>query len=329
MKRSSFVCGARMDITEAIGVNVVISELRTGARRPWLVFGQDATDATPGTASLGIRRCRPFFSIGRSMKKCSKCGEVKPLDMFHRDKRKRSGRCCACRACQKTYSASFYLANKSKYKGFQDAYYDRLQEAGFVQSRVAKLRFVHNDTLEQIAGEQGGCGICKTYRSRLIVNHDHATKLPRGLLCLSCNMGLGHLEKAGEIEATINYLLRTSSRSLQWCFDECLGLGSFRPAWQVRQAHAAAVRTWRSEREACEICGDAAHRLMQDHDHRTGRYRGVLCIHHNFAIGKFRDRVNLLQRAQRYLARTSDLADQQALFERLRAPYDAYRAAEL
>jgi hypothetical protein len=41
--------------------------------------------------------------------------------------------------------------------------------------------------------------------------------------------------------------------------------------------------------------------LAVDHCHTTGRVRGLLCTHCNHAIGKFKDSVELLQRAIDYL----------------------------
>lgn len=54
----------------------------------------------------------------------------------------------------------------------------------------------------------------------------------------------------------------------------------------------------------CAICGAAPEgkRLAIDHDHQTGRVRGLLCTFCNIALGGFRDSPELLGRAISYLA---------------------------
>lgn len=60
----------------------------------------------------------------------------------------------------------------------------------------------------------------------------------------------------------------------------------------------------------CDLCaspppdGRKAHSI--DHDHASGRVRGVLCHHCNLALGHFKDDPELLTRAIRYLTRDSD-----------------------
>lgn len=57
----------------------------------------------------------------------------------------------------------------------------------------------------------------------------------------------------------------------------------------------------------CAICHRHASALGEplavDHDHRNGRVRGLLCTDCNLGLGKFRDRVDLLEEAITYLQR--------------------------
>jgi hypothetical protein len=52
----------------------------------------------------------------------------------------------------------------------------------------------------------------------------------------------------------------------------------------------------------CAICqGD--HKLNIDHDHETGKVRGLLCTSCNVALGAFKDDIESLYRAIRYMMR--------------------------
>ena len=53
----------------------------------------------------------------------------------------------------------------------------------------------------------------------------------------------------------------------------------------------------------CYICTNppGKHRLSVDHDHKSGRIRGLLCHNCNHALGKFKDNISLLLRAVKYL----------------------------
>ena len=52
----------------------------------------------------------------------------------------------------------------------------------------------------------------------------------------------------------------------------------------------------------CVICGrDIRNRFHIDHDHQTGRFRGLLCFNCNIGLGNFRDSITNLIRAAEYL----------------------------
>lgn len=51
---------------------------------------------------------------------------------------------------------------------------------------------------------------------------------------------------------------------------------------------------------SCEICGTTLG-LVIDHDHATGKIRGILCSPCNIGLGAFRDNVEYLKRTIKYL----------------------------
>jgi hypothetical protein len=56
----------------------------------------------------------------------------------------------------------------------------------------------------------------------------------------------------------------------------------------------------------CVICGKEG-QLVVDHDHSTGRVRGMLCGHCNRGLGHFRDDPELLEFAAQYLREMSEV----------------------
>ena len=55
----------------------------------------------------------------------------------------------------------------------------------------------------------------------------------------------------------------------------------------------------------CVICG-SAEPLVVDHDHVSGKVRGMLCNHCNRGLGHFRDDPTLLEFAAQYLYASAD-----------------------
>lgn len=59
-------------------------------------------------------------------------------------------------------------------------------------------------------------------------------------------------------------------------------------------------RMFADQNGVCAICKEAAAEHV-DHDHKTGRVRGLLCFNCNGALGQFRDRPDLMLNAVEYL----------------------------
>ena len=57
------------------------------------------------------------------------------------------------------------------------------------------------------------------------------------------------------------------------------------------------------QNNGCAICG-STEKLHIDHDHVTGKIRGLLCYSCNVSLGHFRDDTMVLKRAIEYLERT-------------------------
>jgi protein-arginine kinase activator protein McsA len=112
---------------------------------------------------------------------CRKCNTDKPLMKFHKDKRTPNKRRTTCNDCRN------------------------------MQKRVTNISSNHRkDLLEE---QNNSCAICgingEELKRKLSVDHNHETNQVRGLLCNSCNLGLGQFKDSVVfLSCAIEYLER-------------------------------------------------------------------------------------------------------------------------
>lgn len=175
-----------------------------------------------------------MISIG-GRKKCTKCGEVKPIGQFGEVRSKRSGRRAQCKACWNATRKAWRDRRKEHVSQKKRESYQRNREAylAYMRSDIRrravfrwKLENLFGITLEQyeqLAASQGGCcAICgkspdeaKGHKRnvRLHIDHDHDSGLVRGLLCNTCNTGLGcFYDSLDNLIGAIEYLERFRRR---------------------------------------------------------------------------------------------------------------------
>jgi hypothetical protein len=167
------------------------------------------------------------------MKRCRKCGGLKPLMALYREQRCRDGYRNDCKACFAARSKQWYLRNRehviARVKTWQEANPERVKATRDAArprrreiDRDARLRRVFGLSSDQyaamLADQGGGCALCGRIpppgRS-LHVDHHHATGVVRGLLCFRCNAGIGQFrEDPIRLADAIVYLSR-GRRALQ------------------------------------------------------------------------------------------------------------------
>lgn len=82
-----------------------------------------------------------------------------------------------------------------------DHYHKNKSAPVFIQAtRDRRLRLRYGLTLVEVAGmlkkQSGKCAICNTRMLKPCVDHCHKTGKNRGLLCRSCNFGLGNFKES-------------------------------------------------------------------------------------------------------------------------------------
>ena len=127
---------------------------------------------------------------------CLKCGEVKPESGFTKEARRPNGLAPYCRPCKQGYDRERKLLNRF---GLTAEDYERvLTEQGHVCAICGEI--------ERVVDRRGKI-------RHLSVDHDHETGEVRGLLCFTCNVGIGAFkERRDLVEAAAHYLAVSECR---------------------------------------------------------------------------------------------------------------------
>jgi len=129
------------------------------------------------------------------MKKCILCEKEKQDNEFNKDKRYKDGLFCYCKSCQ--------TAKKREHR-------NQKYEQYITTDLMRSYGISYEDKLIMIKQQNFKCPICKSeisYDNKAAVDHCHKSGKIRGILCGSCNRGVGLLQDSVEVfEAAIQYL---------------------------------------------------------------------------------------------------------------------------
>lgn len=171
----------------------------------------------------------------------SKIGRLKIISIKKRDRQGRPIYEALCECGNKSYPRKDYLNNRGIFshcgcrnglsyeeknnieKEKRKSSYAKNLEINKLNSRKNKYKIRYKITLEQyekmLQNQKSTCFICKKHQSnmpksygRLVIDHCHKTGKIRGLLCRSCNSGIGQLKDSETLlRRAIHYLAREST----------------------------------------------------------------------------------------------------------------------
>lgn len=114
---------------------------------------------------------------------CYRCHESKDIELFVKAKQYKSGRSNMCKKCHSTYQARYNKEHFSDKRWTEKVY----RRHGLSEDEYSAL----------YAKFDGKCWLCKE-RQATEIDHDHSCcsrfscgKCIRGMLCQTCNLGLG------------------------------------------------------------------------------------------------------------------------------------------
>ena len=137
----------------------------------------------------------------RTVKWCAQCEQELPVSAFGRNRSNGDGMTAYCRPCHNAAGR----ASKDR--------------AGGSRTYHLKRRYgLSAQDVDALVEAQGGlCPVCRT-RTPEHVDHDHLTGTVRGVLCSSCNQGLGNFrDDAATLRNAIDYLETTTWQRTQVC----------------------------------------------------------------------------------------------------------------
>ena len=133
---------------------------------------------------------RQFLPGLEPERQCRRCGVLKALDEFYFTSKNSDNRDSTCKSCRRSRQKVNYARRP---KGTSREYW--WKSRGILDFDGSPL--THERFLEIFRDQGERCAICYTNepgRYDWLPDHNHETGIVRGILCNSCNMGLGKLE---------------------------------------------------------------------------------------------------------------------------------------
>lgn len=137
------------------------------------------------------------------MKKCSKCKDIKDLSCFFKTRLSKDGLNSWCKVCHKKVIDAYRIKNPDRAKERVSKWRERNPGGKYKiywPGVTAAVAWENYCTILKV--QEHSCAICGVkdvlLKSPLEVDHSHTTGKVRGLLCLTCNSGIGHLRDSAE-----------------------------------------------------------------------------------------------------------------------------------
>lgn len=241
----------------------------------------------------------PKIDITFGQKYCPMCEKDLPIGLFGKDKRATTGLNTYCKKCRVEDLNRWRKNNPAKDRELK---------------RRVKLASAYKMTPEDYESrlqlQSGKCAICKggpEPRVNFDVDHNHATGHIRGLLCRRCNLALGlfgdDTTAAKRLIGYLSGLLVVDTAAVAAVrLDDSERRGHLKSRYGISDIDYN--RAWLAQSGKCLICAKkcaSANLLCVDHDHETGKVRGLLCKKCNVAISLLRDSQDIFESLQAYL----------------------------
>lgn len=152
------------------------------------------------------------------VRKCKKCSEEKPLELFRKNKSCAEGRTYECLVCTREYKRNLEASNKEHFKKYKKKY--RTQGSRRAECIKKDYGISYDEYVDIYNRDLGKCRICsktlaieKTENLETAsIDHCHKSGRIRGILCGKCNIGIGMFDENLDLLLKArDYLIETSN----------------------------------------------------------------------------------------------------------------------
>jgi len=221
-------------------------------------------------------------------KTCSKCGKIKPLSAFYKDRSRKDGHAGQCKECACARSREWYEANKERAAARNKAWYAANRDRAAATSKA--WREANPDRVVAIQRawyEKNKERVAVTRRAWKKANPDRAAAIQK-------EWREANPDRVAAIQKEWREANPDRAAAIKLQYRYGVSLADYNAMLETQD-------------DSCAICGRTAEeegqRLAVDHDHDTDEVRGLLCGNCNRAIGLFQHDPKLLRGATIYLER--------------------------
>lgn len=245
-------------------------------------------------------------SVATGRKVCTKCGEDKPLEEFHREKSRVDGHASLCKACKKLSTEKWRRAHPDKVKAHRRRSTEEKRRRNVQRAHIEYPEFKHCGTCNTTKplsewhksrrendGLSSRCRACNSAYNKQRYRNDPSHSLKVAEAYRKKQIAERDAYLAGEIDA--------APKSLHWHIGVYgLSLAEFQEINAKQNGRCAICGSLPEEAK-----GHRSKRLYIDHCHETGVVRGLLCSRCNSAIGYFDHNPTLMTNAAQYVTGAS------------------------
>ena len=159
-------------------------------------------------------------------RKCFQCEEIKELYLFGKRGERRGGYSTRCKECLAIRGRKWAMDNPERTKILSKRSTERRKPVNFITNLKVKYGLSKIDFDSMLKTQNNKCKICNiefkviNWRRNFAIDHNHETGKVRGLLCSTCNTGIGLLkESIPVLNDSITYVQNTNNLNLFYSLD--------------------------------------------------------------------------------------------------------------